>query len=106
MNSSLQQQLARAKAEAAGAVEAARMGAQLTEAAQGQVAALEADLAAAEARVRDCEAIRRSLHNTILVRPSLHACSAGVERQGRMRRIVCGLLAAGLQGDLSHQAGI
>ncbi|KAK9814021.1 hypothetical protein WJX73_009377 [Symbiochloris irregularis] len=66
VNSGLQQQLARAKAEAAGAVEAARVGAEATEAAQARIAQLESALVAADARVRECETIRRRLHNTIL----------------------------------------
>ena len=74
VNSSLQQQLAKARAEAAGASEAARLGAETTQGALGRVAQLEGALAAAEARVRECEAIRKSLHNTILVGVTLSWC--------------------------------
>ena len=67
VNMSLQQELARARAEASSARESARLGAGSVQEALERVSQLETALAAAEHRVRECEVIRKKLHNTILV---------------------------------------
>ena len=69
LNAELQREVAQLQAEVAGA--RALTGVQAQEAAREAAAAreLRTALQAAEQRVRECEAVRRQLHNTILVGP-------------------------------------